>query len=298
LTVFDFRYHALSLVAVLVALGLGLLLGVAIGDKQLVSSAKEDLVKGLRGDVRNANKRADELSGQLRLRDDFERQAYPALVRDALPGERIGLVFLGPSSGAVYDSVRAALLGTGGELGFVGVVREAPDLGALAARAAGTRYAALGDDASLLGPFAQRVGHGLVTGAGLATRERSALMSSFSGELTGVDAVIVYRSPSRPGDQDADAVRALEEGLVAGMKEANVPVVGAETTSTDPSQVQWYRDRGLPSADNVDHVPGRAALVFLLSGDADGTYGEKPSAEGLLPKVVGTPTTQTAPPAP
>jgi hypothetical protein len=38
---FDFRYHALSLIAVLVALVLGLLLGVAIGDKGLVSSAGE-----------------------------------------------------------------------------------------------------------------------------------------------------------------------------------------------------------------------------------------------------------------
>ena len=59
--VFDFRYHALSLVAVLVALGLGLLLGVAIGDKELVSSANKDLVDDLRGDVRHANQRADEL---------------------------------------------------------------------------------------------------------------------------------------------------------------------------------------------------------------------------------------------
>ena len=41
--VFDFRYHALSLVAVFVALVLGLLLGVAIGDKGLVSSAENNM---------------------------------------------------------------------------------------------------------------------------------------------------------------------------------------------------------------------------------------------------------------
>jgi hypothetical protein len=121
-------------------------------------------------------------------------------------------------------------------------------------------------------------------------------MSSFSGELRGVDAVIVYRSPDRPDDKDADVVRTLEEGIVAGMRDSGVPVAGAETTGTDPSQIGWYTDRGLPSVDNVDHVPGRAALVFVLSGDADGTYGEKSSAEGLLPRVVGTPTTTTQAP--
>jgi len=39
---FDFRYHALSLVSVFLALVLGLLLGVAIGDRGLVSSAERD----------------------------------------------------------------------------------------------------------------------------------------------------------------------------------------------------------------------------------------------------------------
>src|SRR4051812_37535548 len=287
---FDFRYHALSLVAVLVALGLGLLLGVAIGDKELVSSAKKDLVDDLRGDVRHANKRADDLQGELRQRDTFEGQAYPALVRDTLPGQRVGLVFLGSSSSDVYDSVRGALQNTGAELGFVGVVREPADLDALAKRATGTRYGALPTEGDLLEPFAERVGRGLVTGGELAKRERSALMSSFSGELDGVDSVIVYRSPARPGDKDADQVRTLEEGLIAGMRDADVPVAGVETSGTDPSQIGWFGDRGLPSVDNVDHIPGRAALVFVLSGDADGRYGEKASAEGLLPRVVGTPT--------
>ena len=293
---FDFRYHALSLVAVLVALGLGLLLGVAIGDKELVSSAKKDLVDDLRGDVRHANKRADDLQDQLSRRDDFEGQAYPALVRDTLPGERIGLVFLGSSSSDVYDSVKGALQNTGADLGFVGVVREPADLKALASRAGGTRYEALADDGDLLEPFAERVGHGLVTGGQLAKRERSALLSSFSGELDGVDAVVVYRAPTRPGDKDADKVRALEEGLIAGMRDADVPVAGVETTGTDPSQIGWFRDRGLPSVDNVDHVPGRAALVFVLSGDADGTYGEKGTAEGLLPRVVGAATSTVTTP--
>ena len=34
---FDVRYHALSLAAIFIALVVGLLLGVAIGDKELVS---------------------------------------------------------------------------------------------------------------------------------------------------------------------------------------------------------------------------------------------------------------------
>jgi len=37
---FDYRYHALSLAAVLLALAVGLVIGIAIGDSSLVSSAR------------------------------------------------------------------------------------------------------------------------------------------------------------------------------------------------------------------------------------------------------------------
>ena len=60
---FDFRYHALSLVAVFLALVVGLLLGVAIGDQGLVSSAERDIRNSLRADVRDARAEADRLRG-------------------------------------------------------------------------------------------------------------------------------------------------------------------------------------------------------------------------------------------
>ena len=50
-SMFDFRYHALSLAAVLFALALGVLIGVAIGDSDLVSSAKSGIVHDLESEV-------------------------------------------------------------------------------------------------------------------------------------------------------------------------------------------------------------------------------------------------------
>src|SRR3977135_3002202 len=56
---FDFRYHALSLVAVFMALVIGILLGIAIGDKGLVSGTRKDLINSLRRDVGNAPQEAE-----------------------------------------------------------------------------------------------------------------------------------------------------------------------------------------------------------------------------------------------
>ena len=77
-TVFDFRYHALSLVAVLVALVVGLLLGVAIGDSGLVSSAERRIRADLRADVRAAEPARDDLQATLAQQDALRARGLPA----------------------------------------------------------------------------------------------------------------------------------------------------------------------------------------------------------------------------
>jgi hypothetical protein len=286
--VFDFRYHALSLVAVFLALAVGLLLGTAIGDSGLVSSAKQDIEKSLRSDVRKARAESADLSAELGRRGDYEQQTYPDLVANRLPGQQIGLIFLGGSSDAIVNDVRTALDPTSATLRWVGVLREPPDVAGLGSRARATRYQGLSSDPSLLEPFAERMGIQLVMGGNLVKQERASLMRSFSGDLGTLSAVIVVRSPDRPKEssEQRGQVAALEDGLVRGIERANVPAVGIETLDTDPSQVGWYRDHGLASVDSVDVISGHAALVFALAG-ADGAFGLKPSAEALLPRVVG-----------
>ena len=62
---FDYRYHALSLAAVLFALALGVLIGVAIGDTNLVSSAKNGVVHNLQSEVGEARTQAEGLQDKL-----------------------------------------------------------------------------------------------------------------------------------------------------------------------------------------------------------------------------------------
>ena len=285
---FDFRYHALSLVAVFLALAVGLLLGVAIGDSGLVSSAKQDIEDSLRGDVKASRAEAADLRAQLAQHDDYEHQTFPDLVAGRLAGDQIGLLFLGDSDEQVTDDVRDALEPAGATLRWVGALREPPDTEQLADRAEGSPYAAMSIDPTLLSPFAHRMGVQLVQGGKLVAQERPALMQSFSGDLGVLDGIVVVRDPERPeeSDEQKGTTETLEDGIVSGMNRTDVPVVGVEELDTDPSQISWYRDRGLASVDSVDQLSGRAALVFALAG-ADGAYGLKSSAETLLPRVVG-----------
>jgi hypothetical protein len=283
---FDFRYHALSLAAVFIALIVGLLLGVAIGDKELVSGARQELRDSLRADVRKADQERDDAQARLREQDQFADAAYPVLTANQLPGRRIGLVLLGDDDGAP-DIVRRALAPTGADLAFVAVVRERVDLAALAERARGTRYANLVSDPTLLDDLGTRAGVQMVLGGRLVGQVRTALLQSLSGRFGDLDGVVVLRSSTAPKDKDAAKHLAeLQDGIARGLVQTGVKVVGVERRASDPSHIGWFRDRELSSVDNVDEQAGRAALVFVLAG-AQGSYGRRDSAQALLPPVVG-----------
>lgn len=284
---FDFRYHALSLVAVFIALLVGLLLGVAIGDRGLVSSAERDLRASLRADVEAANERADELRSELSARREYEEQAYPPLVADRLSGQSVALLFLGGSSDEVVGDVRDALTDTGARLVTVGTLELPPDVAELAERAEGTRYRFLDrDDTELLSQLGFRMGVQFAEGGNLIEQLRPTLFSTLNGELDGADAVIVVRRPGELDERERELSEPFEEGVVRGLVESEARVVAAETEDADPSQIGWYSDRDLTSVDAIDRIEGKTALVLALDG-AEGTFGIKDSAGALLPEPVG-----------
>ncbi len=285
---FDFRYHALSLVSVFLALVLGLLLGVAIGDRGLVSSAERDVRASLRGDVRKAQRQSEKLRAQLDEQNRFLQEAYPLMVGSRLIGERIGVVALGDVSDDELGNVRDALEQTGGRLTSVAAVRTPLDLPALSQAAAGTPYQNLQANPKLAKRFGERIGIGYTEGHGrLLARVRRALLQSSSGPLGGVDAVVLVREARSFQAPQQKVLDDFSDGLVTGLSANNRTVVGVETTKTKPSQVAWYRDHKIASVDDIDRLPGRAALVFTLAG-AEGAYGTKSSADALLPKAANS----------
>jgi len=282
---FDFRYHALSLVAVFLALMIGLLLGVAIGDQGLVSSAEQNVRDSLRKDVRDARAESAGLRKELAERRRFEQAVYPLLVDDRLAGQRIGLIGMGGLPDGAIRAVRRALENTGGRLSAVGIVRE-PVAADLVPPAPPRRGAPAGaPDEAAFRRFGATIGARLVRGREDA-RVRRSLFESSSGKLEGLTAVVLVRAARDEKAAAAAQTGAFELGFVDGLVDTGAQVVGAELTSSEPSQIAWFKDRRVPSVDSIDELAGRAALVFALAG-ANGAFGVKDSAEALLPTAAG-----------
>jgi hypothetical protein len=283
------RYHAASLAAVFLALAIGILIGVGLGHNVL-SGAQRDLEQSLKSDLSDTRGHNQALLDELGQAHAFSEQVFPVLVANLLRTKRVALVALGGLPEGIKGDVEAVVgpdSPTAARLAQVAVVREPPDLRALAGAAADTKWRRAAGDADVLSALARRLGAELLTGGPTVARFRDPLLSGVSGRPGRIDAVIVVRNrPAELGPRASQAADRLEAGIVAGLKRSGaVPVVGVERSDTDPSSIGFYASAGLgATVDSVDLASGRVALAYALAG-AEGSYGTKASADRLLPAL-------------
>ena len=277
----DFRYHALSLVAVFLALGIGIVLGVTVGDS-LVSEADQNLRDSLRDDVTEAREQARDEQALAAKRDEVIDATSQQVADGRLRGISVGVIAMGELPGEISDSVEEAIDMSGGDLERTAVLDPPNGPEARSPR----RQRRLG----------RRIGR-LVEHGGASPALRGDQERRFSGSYRGsVEAVVVYRDPP-PEPEDDETARdlelreAFEDGLFEGLRDN---VVGVEATGTDPSQIGWYDDQVIASVDNVNVPAGRLALVLVLQEAAladitgeqpEGSYGYKDTADRALPDL-------------
>jgi len=279
------RYHATSLIAVFIALAVGILVGAEFGGNAL-NNTRRDLEHSLVGNLQDARSRADELNADLNRSNEFAERVYPALVRGRLQGKRFAIVALGGLPSPVTEEVEEALGPTGGRLVGVGVVREPVDVNGLAEDLAKTRFSGLRTNPDGLTELGTGLGRQLVRGGTLPEVVRGHLLSRASGSFGGLDGVIVVRDqPEEMGTVQREKTNQLETALMDGITATRRPAVGVETSSDDSSSISFFQANGLASVDDVDMTAGKLATVFALLG-ADGSFGVKGSADQLLPDLL------------
>jgi hypothetical protein len=276
------RYHAASLAAVFVALAVGVLIGVGLGN-----SPRRGLERSLRGDVKNARADADRLTAELGRERDFAGRVYPALVGDRLSGRQVGVIALGGLPEDAANDIEDALQPTGAKLAEVTVVRLPPDLNGLAKSLPRSfRRLQKRSGGRAFERYARQVGRQLVVGGPLLDRTRDRLLSRASGKLAGVDDVILVRSePDGLGHSAAGAAEKWETNIVQGVQSAGRPTVAVERSDSKTSSVSFFKGQQVSTVDDVDLVAGRVALVFSLLG-AEGNFGVKDGADRLLPELL------------
>lgn len=275
------RYHAASLAAVFIALAVGILIGIGLAD-DVVSSASEELEASLRSDLKAAQGEAEELRGALERSDKFGQQILAEVLGGRLVGRRVALVGLGGADVELTSATREAVETADGELAAVAEVALPPDEEALLDDLPG-RYARLRLDGDPLAAIGRAVGRQLSGGGPLIDALAPDLFTRFSGNLRGVDAIVITRSPPEDlAGAERDAADGFENALLGSVAGPSADVAGAELTTTDPSTLGPIIEAGIPTVDHLDLPAGKVGLVYELTG-VDGNFGVKEEARGYLP---------------
>jgi hypothetical protein len=316
--VISLRYHIVSLVAVFLALALGIVVGSTV--------LQEGTVSALRATSQEVRQRSEEnRTENLALKQDkahleaFGAAVLPDLVRDRLDGRSVVLVDTDKVDSGMRDSVRKVLEDAGAEVdGQITFADERLALGADADRAAMGRLLAADAAAPevLRGELVKRLAERLATPSPmpqddsqrtsdmltglqdadfLADLKLSRPMAAGTDPFPRQGSIFVLLGPGAT----ATAAVAPDAFLVPLAEQvsarASGPVAGAEAAAV-PRESSWVialRDnraasRQVSGIDSVDKVYGQLALVQALQGSLQqlpaGQYGTKDGASGLLPE--------------
>lgn len=283
----DVRQHIISLVAVFLALGVGIAVGSSfingssierqISRKMDVSLQKE--FGKLRADNDEKQEAISNLSEQLKRHMELERALAPILTGGQIAGKRVAIIQTGDYSDAT-ESAALALEQAGAVVSSKTVVFDlsSHSLGNTIRQITGEKTVA-DPKSRLLAILANGIGnaHDRSSLDAMESRGLISCTGDYSRRVTGV--VIVGGSRRA----DSDRAKAIDSLLIGKLKIDGVTsIVGVEPLNCVTSYIPVFRSSGISTVDNVDQPTGQISLAFCVRGDA-GNYGFKSTAERVVP---------------
>ena len=298
--VISFRYHVVTIVAVFLALAIGLLGGGAFVQPALQDQLERQTLEQLRNNA-ELREQLDEVRAEVAAMNGFASSAMPYLARDRLVGSTAVIVAHEEVEDGLVASAEEALTIGGAEVvgsfsassdllsedsetqaqlaDIVGVFSAPPEeLSAAAAAALARRLRAAPDDGAL--PEDDVLNRLLSAGFLDASEEASLDEIGRSGQIVVVLAGGATEEPALAPD-------AFAVPLVDALVELGVPVAAGESFTTPVPYVGAIDGDGVVTVDDLDLTMGGAALVLgldrLLATGEGGTYGLKDGADPLPP---------------
>jgi hypothetical protein len=318
--VISLRYHIVSLVAVFLALALGIVVGSTVLQEGTVSVLRATSERVRSESERNSKENVALKQEQARLQS-FGATVLPELVQDRLKGRSVVLVDTDKVDSRLRDGVRKVLEDAGARVdGQITFANDRLALGADADRTAMARLLAVdaGAPEVLRGELVKKLATRLATSTALPQEDSQRPSDMLTGLqdadfladlklsrplAAGTDpfprqgSLFVLLGPSATATTAlapdaflvplADQVSDQTGGPVAGGEAAAVP---RETSWIVALRDNRAASRRVSGIDSVDTVYGQVALVRALQDSLQqlpaGQYGIKAGASGLLPEPV------------
>lgn len=290
--IIDLKYHIASIVAVFLALGIGIFVGSALigqdvndvivhQQNKMFDDLKQNLDK-LRIDNKTVREEANSYKSSLELEREFQKAILPGLVTGKLQGKKIAVIETNNSG--LHSEWIETLKAAGANITSITTVLDGFDLSdEIKKKAVATKL--MIDDASkktvavaVSGEMAAAIHHGQNI-ENLRYFENQGMLK-ISGEYgVPVDCIIIAGGSNQ---ELSERCELIDLPVIKYFLKNKVPVSGVEPSDVKFSYMKQYQKFDINTVDNIDLVPGQLSLVMALSGQT-GNYGIKNTAHQLIP---------------
>jgi len=276
---YNLRYHVASLVAVFLALTVGLLLGTVVAERGVLDRQREALVAGLQKDfaaLADANTR---LTQDNDAHAAFIDSALPTLVGGRLEGATIAILIADGQNEDAYSATVDAVLEAGGQP--LRVVISEPGFSleeTQTLEAVENLFPESTTDlrASVLTSLAAEWSAPGPRPVSDALRDLGVLGGEVLPDDIGVRGMAVLAS----WEDGPDAI-GLE--LAARLATRDLAALGVESTNERTGMALAAVEAGISAVDHVDTAQGVYSIVMVLARQAEGHFGLLDGADGRFP---------------
>jgi hypothetical protein len=283
--VYNLRYHIASLVAVFLALAVGLLLGSVVAEQGMITNQTSSLVDDLEARFDEISATNDQLTVDLERDRVYAEETVAPLVAGKLAAKNV-LVVVGTGRVDGVSAVTDTVTKAGGTVAVASLLTPALGLdkaepeglaGYLQLR--GVTMAEPGEE------LERQVAEALVgewrSGQSELTQLliRDGLLSVESAtETKTVDAVVIVGDGKAGSDPvSLEVARAMSAQGGVG--------VGADSAAVEGGTAALFAAQGISAVDHITSPQGRVSLVWLLSRRAEGYFGFGNGAQGYTPPL-------------
>lgn len=283
----NFRYHLVSLIAVFLALGIGIVIGSTFIPSALVEK-QSNMVRQLEKDFTAIQRETKKYKIELQKKDAFEKEVLHILTTNKLSGLTLSIIETTEQTNDIVENNLILLLKkAGANVQSIITFKEGLDFSDTTLKDEILKHLGLQKHSlekaykNIVSRVASEIS--LATNQNLINYLQQKKVLQLSGNITKpVRLIIIVSEPATT--RELNFFNLVDKPLIETLKTNGLRVVGVETTN-GISQINKFQELSVSTVDNIDTIPGQIALIFVLAG-YDGNYGYKKTARAILPRIL------------
>ncbi|MGI6129141.1 MAG: copper transporter [bacterium] len=268
----NIRYLVVTLIAVFMALGIGILIGFQLDSNAIILRQQTELIASLESTFDNLTQtnqtlrtEVDNLQNILEQKRVFSENIATEYLRYKLDG--LNIVIIEASEDLLYPYLKNTLQMAGANINASVVITD--------------KVLAIDKiEQPSVAPISKSIVDSIAFGQteGIKQLEQQGFVQVSGNFDIAPDFVILVGG----NNTKTNKLETVDIPLIRELKKTSIRIVGVERSDIEHSCMECYQKEGISTVDNVDTIIGQTSLVLIMTGK-EGNYGIKASANALLP---------------